>query len=102
MDWAVWARDKAPTCPSCRGVYGLKNPPEEPPCETCRVELLDENRDAAKIYQITRGQVVAVGEHVIDIDQAALWQAIDHYGIPDPVRCFELVNTAFHHTLKKE
>lgn len=77
----------------------MKKPPEDPPCKDCRVDLLDENRDAAKIYQITRGQVIAVGDQVIDIDQAAVWTAIDRYGIPDPVRCFELVNTVFHYML---
>ena len=76
--------------------------PIEPPCETCRVILLEENADAAKIYQIVRGQIVTLGENVIDLNHVALWEAIDRYKVRDPVRCFELVNTVFHEFLSRD
>lgn len=50
---------------------------------------------------MTRGQLVTLGEHAVDIDQTALWQAIDRYGVPEPVRCFEAVIKAFHYFLQK-
>jgi hypothetical protein len=74
----------------------------EPPCETCRVTLLEENADAARIYQLTRGQIVTLGENVIDLNHVALWQAIDRYKVKEPVRVFELVNKVFHHFLAKD
>lgn len=55
----------------------------------------------ARIYQMTRGQLVTLGEHAVDIDQTALWQAIDRYGVSEPVRCFEAVIKAFHYFLQK-
>lgn len=74
----------------------------EPPCETCRVDLLEENADAARIYQLIRGQIVTLGENVIDLNHVALWQAIDRYKVKEPVRVFELVNKVFHHFLDKD
>ena len=60
-----------------------------------------ENADAAQIYGMIRGQVRTLGEQVIDLDHVALWEAIDRYGVKDPVRCLELVNKVFHHFLGK-
>lgn len=39
------------------------------------------------------------GKHdmVIDINQLAVWAAIDAYGVTDRVRCFERVLTLFYH-----
>lgn len=74
----------------------------ETPCETCRVTLMDENAEPAKIYGMIRGQVRTVGDHVIDVDHVAVWEAIDRYKVKEPVRCFELVNKVFHHVLSKE
>jgi hypothetical protein len=64
------------------------------------VDLMEENADAAMVYHLTRGQIVTLGEHVVDISHPAVWQAIDRYKIADPIRCFELVNKVFHHMLK--
>lgn len=80
----------------------MRNPPEEPPCETCRVELLEENAEAAKIYLTVQGQVRTVGDTVIDLDHVALWQAIDRYEVKKPLRVFELINRTFHYFLSKD
>ena len=74
----------------------------EPPCETCRVDLLEENEDAAKIYNIVRGQVIATSEQIIDLNHLALWEAIDRYKVKEPIRCFELVNKVFHEFLSRD
>ncbi len=74
----------------------------EPPCGTCRVDLLLENEDAARIYQLIRGQIVTLGENVIDLNHVALWQAIDRYRVQEPVKVFEAVNKVFHHFLDKD
>lgn len=80
----------------------MRNPPEEPPCETCRVELLEENAEAAKIYLTVQGQVRTVGDTVIDLDHLALWQAIDRYEVKKPLRVFELINRTFHYFLSRD
>lgn len=80
----------------------MRNPPEEPPCDTCRVDLLEENAEAAKIYLTVQGQVRTVGDTVIDLDHNALWQAIDRYEVKKPLRVFELINRTFHYFLSKD
>jgi hypothetical protein len=78
----------------------------EPPCYDCKVTLLEENADAARMYQLSRGQVITMfnGEidKVIDINHVALWQNIERYKARDPMRCFELVTKVFHYFLSKE
>lgn len=97
-----WARDLAPGCPACRELYSWRTPPEDPPCDTCRVILAEENEDAAKIYMITQGQIVTMGENIIDINHLAVWEAIDRYNVRDPIRCFELVNKVFCRFMNKK
>lgn len=80
----------------------MRNPPEDPPCDTCRVDLLEENAEAAKIYLTVQGQVRTVGDTVIDLDHVALWQAIDRYEVKKPLRVFELINRTFHYFLSKD
>jgi hypothetical protein len=88
-------------CDQCRPYYAEKEPPETPPCESCRVDLRRENEDAARIFQMVRGQVVTAGNgQVIDINHMAVWAAIDAYGVRDRTGTFEKVCTLFHSGLK--
>jgi hypothetical protein len=63
---------------------------------------MEENAEAAMIYQMTRGQVRTAGEHIIDIDHVALWQNIDRYKVKEPLLVFEAVNGVFHYFLNKD
>lgn len=63
---------------------------------------MEENAEAAMIYQMARGQVRTAGEYVIDIDHLALWANIDRYHVQEPLRVFEAVNRVFHHFLNKD
>jgi hypothetical protein len=93
-------------CDQCRQIYSERTPPEEPPCATCRVDLFDDNEDAARIFQIVRRQVVTrfngQVDVVIDINHVALWQAIDGYGVRDRRGCFEKVLRLFHELLREQ
>jgi hypothetical protein len=93
-------------CERCKKVYSGRTPPEEPPCDTCRVDLMEENQEAAMIYQLCRGQVLTFfnGERTIvtDLNHIAVWEDIDRYKVKEPVRCFEMVNRVFHHCLNRE
>lgn len=61
-------------------------------CESCRVQLVDENNDAARIFQLVRGQKLSNG----DLSHLAVWAAIDGYGIKDRVGCFEKCMATFY------
>lgn len=93
-------------CDQCRSMWAERSEREgtllEPPCATCRVILLEENADAAKIYNIVRGQLICLGENIVDLNHLALWEAIDRYKVKEPVRCFEMVNKVFHEFLSRE
>ena len=73
-------------------MYGNRNPPEEPPCSTCRVEILPENAEALKIYLLIRGQYLMGFSGPVDINQMAIWEAIDRYHVKKPLEVFERVN----------
>ena len=83
-------------CDQCRQIYAERTPPGSPPCESCRVELKEENEDAARIFQVSRNQVIAVGEQVVDIDIKAVKIVMDLYGVKDQRTCLQRVRALWH------
>ena len=85
-------------------MHSERVPPTEPPCDTCRVELLEENADAARIYMCCMRQVITAGEanEVIDLNYQTVKTMMDLYGVERQKECFEAVVSAFHHFLAKE
>ena len=81
----------APTCKACIAMYGNRKPPELPPCETCRVEVLPGNQDALNIYLTTRGQYIMGFSGPVAINQMAIWELIDRLKVKDPVNVFNRV-----------
>jgi hypothetical protein len=83
-----------------------RKPPTTPPCESCRVELMVDNEDAARIFQTTRAQCLTrfngESDVVIDLNHVAVWAAIDAYGVRDRTGCFERVIRVFHHFLHEK
>lgn len=97
-----WWQTYAPACPGCQDLYAKRKPPQSPPCDTCRTELLEENEDAAEIYHIVRGQVITRFDgQIIDLNHLAVWAAIDGYGVKDRQGCFEKVLKVFYHFLNE-
>jgi len=88
-------------------MYAERSPPSEPPCETCWVDLMEANKEAAHIYQIVLGQVRTRfnGETdvVVDLDFNAVFGVMDRYpgGIKDQWECFKKVMGAFYYFLKE-
>lgn len=86
-------------------MYAERYPPEEPPCDTCRVDLMPENRQAAEVYLITRNQVITAGMgEPVDISIPAICNIMDRYpgGIKDQWKCLHKVRFAFHHFIDKK
>ena len=52
---------------------------------------MPENQDALRIYMIIRGQYIMGFNGPVDINHLAVWEAIDRFGVKDPVKTFEKV-----------
>jgi len=92
-------------CDQCRATYAERTPPEEPPCDTCWVELMPENREAADVYMICRNQIITAGMgQILDINLLTVFKIMDEYpgGIEDRWKCLNKVRSTFHYFLKKE
>ena len=90
-------------CDQCRQMYAERNPPGTPPCESCRIELKEENRDVAKIYLEVRGQIITAGMgEVVDINILAVTKLMDLYGIKNQLECLKRIRSIFHHFLSKK
>ncbi len=85
-------------------MYGGRTPPEEPPCETCRVDLMEENREAVEMYMLVKRQVITAGEtnEVIDLNYQTVKTMMDLYRVKDQRAVFQKVCAAFHHFLNKD
>jgi hypothetical protein len=84
-------------------MYGRREPPQEPPCRQCRVDLFEENDLAAKVYMMTRRQVVTTGTggQIVDISIPAVKIVMDLCGVKDQMACLTRVRKLFHHFLEK-
>jgi hypothetical protein len=84
-------------CDQCRQMYAERKPPGTPPCDSCRVELRDENEEAAAVYLLTRRQyIIAENGRVVDISIPAVKIAMDLYGVRDQKECLARVIRLFH------
>ena len=86
-------------------MFQERNPPQEPPCDTCRVELDRNNQEAVKIYNLVHGQVLlrfdGERDHIVDLNHLALWKMIEMYRIKNPAEVFERIYRTFHELLIK-
>jgi hypothetical protein len=89
-------------CDRCRERYAERTPPGTPPCESCRVELREENEDAAAVYMTARRQYVTIGQgQVVDISIPAIKIAMDLHQVKDQRECLVRVMNTFYHFLGK-
>ncbi len=89
-------------CDQCRQMYAERIPPGIPPCESCWVELNEENRDVGKIYLEARGQVITAGMgEIVDINILAVMKLMDLYGVKNQLDCLRRIRKTFHHFLSK-
>jgi len=89
-------------CEQCRGAYRERKPPQKPPCNKCRVDLMEENIEIEKIYLLTRNQVITgMNGQILDIDIKAIKVAMDIYEIKNQPDCLDRVRRLFFHFMKK-
>ena len=97
-----WLSTQAPKCEDCRLTTIKGEPWSEARCEKCRVDLLEENRDAGTVYIMCRNQVVTAGMgEVIDINLQTVKTVMDLYGVKNQRECVEKVTKTFRHFLSK-
>ncbi len=53
-------------------MYAKRKPREEPPCITCRIDSLPENKDALRIFFIMRTQLIMGPSGPIDLNHLAI------------------------------
>jgi iron uptake system EfeUOB component EfeO/EfeM len=86
-------------------MHGERNPPTEPPCEDCRVDLKEENDEAARIFQIVRGQIRTRFngqiDEVVDLDFNAVQTVMDLYQVKNQRDVFDKVRSAFYFFLQE-
>ena len=93
-------------CEQCQTLWQERSEREgtkhECPCATCKVDLLEENDEAASIYMLCQRQVIlnGVGE-VIDLKFEAVKAMMDLQGVKNQRECFAKVYKTFHHFLKE-
>jgi hypothetical protein len=83
-------------------MYGSRTDPnleKEPPCETCRVEIMPENEEPFKIYMITRSQYIMGFNGPVDVNHLAVWESIDRYKVKAPIKVFERVTRCAKHII---
>lgn len=78
-------------CDQCRSMHGERSPPNDPPCETCWVELKKENEDALQIFYVIQDQFLMGQNGPIAINHLAIHSAMELYGIQNRRDCFEKV-----------
>ena len=88
-------------CDQCRQMYSERTPPGVPPCKSCRVELVEDNEDAAKVYLMVRNQTVQTPTDkgvIIDLSIPAVKIAMDLHGVKqgDQLGCLERVRRTFY------
>jgi len=83
-------------------MYGQRQPPAEPPCQSCKVELSDTNEEAASVYNMTQNQVISVQNVVVDINHLAIDACMRRLGVRDERTCFNKVVALFHEITKSK
>lgn len=91
-------------CDNCRQAHSERTPPTDPPCSECRVDLLEENEETARIFNLVRNQVITAGPDnmPIDLNYGTVLDIMDLYGVTDKRYVLESVRSTFYHTRKKK
>ena len=76
-------------------MYAGRTPPGEAPCRTCRIDPMEDNRDALDIFFAVRYQFIMSMNGPVDINHLAVDAAMRRAGIEGQA-CFNKVLTLGH------
>lgn len=82
-------------------MYENRVPPETPPCETCRVEPLEENKDALDTFFMVQDQYIMAESGPIAINHLAIHEAMRLLKIKNRLKCFNKVCRLSHWWLEQ-
>jgi hypothetical protein len=87
---AEWIVDYSHTCPGCKNMYKNRNPPEEPPCDTCRVIPDQENRAAIKVFFMEQDQYIMCEGGPVAHNHMAFYEGMKLCGVKakDRLKCY--------------
>ena len=71
-------------------MHEKRTPPEEPPCVTCRIDPMAENRDALRVFFVVRNQFIMGFNGPITLNHLAIDAAMNREGIGGKA-CFEKI-----------
>jgi hypothetical protein len=91
IEVAQWRVDQQPNCATCKSINAGMEPPQDPPCETCRPVTLEENEEAISLYSVVQNQWIMGPGGPVDINHVAVWEAIDRCGAQDGSRTFRKI-----------
>ena len=69
-------------------MYENRQPPEEPPCNDCRIDPIPENVQAISLFRRVQYQLIMGMGGPVDVSHEAMHRAMDLYDIEDRKRCF--------------
>ena len=69
-----------------------RNPPQEPPCDTCMIVPFEDNRNAIKVFMDVKYQFISDSVGPIDISHSAIDLAMKREGV-ESKECFKKVLT---------
>ena len=72
-------------------MYANRNPLEQPPCETCRVDPVEENKEAINIFFMCRDQYIMTEGGPVAINHLAIHEAMRLLKVKDRLKCFNKV-----------
>lgn len=72
-------------------MYAERTPPGDPPCSTCRVDPLEENKDALSVFFEVRYQLIMSMNGPVSINHVAIDNAINRRGIKGRQSCFDKI-----------
>lgn len=72
-------------------MYENRNPPETPPCETCRVDPVKENEDALNCFFMVQDQYIMAEGGPVALNHLAIHEAMRLLKIKDRLKCFRKV-----------
>jgi len=88
-------------CDQCRVMYSERNPPGEPPCSECYVDVMLENVEALQIFNIVQDQFIMGMGGPVAINHMAIHSAMALYSVKDRKSCFRKVLTLANRKIKE-